>query len=288
LALPDSLGKGLFFIVDGRKRGGPVRRCQQSRSARLGGTQAVSLLTALMGAAVLLATLLPAGCGGGGARPVPVGLPPAGPSALAPPVMTEYLVHVGDELRILVVDQPEFTAVVKVKPDGKISVPGAGEVLATGRSLQEITEEIRTELLRLIRYPDVSVMLSSFVYVLGEVRVPGDHAYMPEMTVLHALGAAAGAERSAKLSSVLVLRRTGPSSLDVYRVDLEAAVDGNAMGRDLYLQPYDVVFVPRTFIAEVNNFVDQFIRQNISPFSAYIEGWRALNLADIYWRRPTD
>ncbi len=245
---------------------------------------------AAFGVSVMLG-LLCLGCGGG-ARPAPALFPPSVPESQALPAQTDYRVHVGDELRVLVVDQPEFSAVVKVKPDGKVSVPGAGEVQAVGRTLQEITEDARTELLRLIRYPDVSVMLSSYapeiVYVLGEVRVPGEHPFMPDMTVLHAVGAASGPQRSAKLKSVLVLRRSGPSSLDVYQVDLEASVDGNALGRDLYLQPYDVVFVPKTVIAGVNDFVDQFVRQNISPFTAYIEGWRALNMGDIYWRRPNE
>ena len=238
---------------------------------------------------VLLAAVALTGCAGG-RQPAPIGFPSGGPMPQAPPAQAEYLVHVGDEMRILVVDQPDFTAIVKVKPDGKISVPGAGEVLAAGRSLNELTEDVRTELRRLIRYPDVSIMLTTsaaeLVYVLGEVKLPGNHRFQPEMTVLHALGMAAGPQRSAKLSSVLVLRRSGPSELDVYQVDLEAAVKGNALGQDLYLQPYDVVFVPRTFIAGVNDFVDQFVRQNVTPFSAYIEGWRALNVQDIYWRRP--
>ncbi|MCK4414464.1 MAG: polysaccharide biosynthesis/export family protein [Candidatus Eisenbacteria sp.] len=212
----------------------------------------------------------------------------AAPRALAPSADVEYSLHVGDELRILVVGQPEFTGVVKVRPDGRISAPGAGDLQASGQTVHELTEELRAQLRRLIRYPDVSVMLTSYaeevVYVLGEVNAPGDHAYMPDMTALHALGAAAGHTSSAALGSVLVLRRTGPNALDVYRLDLDAAVDGDPLGRDVFLRPYDVVFVPRNFIAEVNLFVDRFVRQNISPFTAYIEGWQAFHLEDIYWR----
>jgi hypothetical protein len=53
------------------------------------------------------------------------------------------------------------------------------------------------------------------------------------------------------------------------------------------LQPNDVVYVPRTFIANLNVFVDKFIRQNIAPFAAYITGWQALHVDDLSWKVRT-
>ena len=197
---------------------------------------------------------------------------------------TEYHVNVGDKLEVLVLEQEDLSGTILVRPDGMISTPGAGEMYAAGQTIAEVSESIAENLKRLIRYPDVSVMLSDFaehsIYVFGEVFVPGAHEYDPNMTALHALGVAGGVKPSGKLSGALVLRRTGPSDLEVYRIDLEEAIDGHVIARDIFLQPYDVVFIPRSVIGEINVFVDQFIRQNIAPFSAYIEGWRAFNVED--------
>jgi len=233
---------------------------------------------------LLLAVLT--GCGG---HPEPAAVPVLG--AQAPPPLAEYKLQVGDELNVMVVGQPDFSRIVKVRPDGWLSTPGAGEIEASGRTVAEVTEDIRTGLRRLVRYPDVSVMLNNYaplqVYVFGEVKLPGAHPYVQNMTALHAVGAAAGPLNTGRLSGAVVLRRTGPNALDVYPVDLDRAVDGEAAARDLYLQPNDVIYIPRTLIADVNLFVDKFIRQNIAPFTAYITGWQALHVDELSWRVRT-
>jgi len=195
---------------------------------------------------------------------------------------TEYRLNMDDEISIRVVGHPEFEDVVKVRPDGKISAPGVGDIEAAGHTVSEVSESLRAELRRVLRYPDVSLILTDhaeqLVYVMGEVFGAGAQTYMPDMTALHAIGAAAGPRTSGKMSGVLVLRRTGPSELEVYRVNLAAATSGNVTARDIYLQPYDIVYVPRTFIANVNVFVDHFFKQNLAAFTFYIAGWRAFHM----------
>jgi protein involved in polysaccharide export with SLBB domain len=232
---------------------------------------------------------LMAGCGGAGGRPQLIGATPHAEVADFPPLETEYRLQSGDEVRIVVVGNDEMSATVPVRPDGRISAPGVGDLQAGGRTIAVVTEELRAQLRRLIRYPEVSVMLvkhaEQVVYVLGEVEVPGAKPYVPSMTTLHALGSAGGPRKTGKASSVVVLRRTGPSELEVYQVDIEAALDGKATARDFFLKPYDLVYVPRTFIANLNLFMDQYVRQNVIPFTAYIEGWRAIHADEIFWRR---
>lgn len=212
------------------------------------------------------------------ANPTPYEAPP--PAAARP-----YRLNIGDTIALFILGEPDLSGPVKVRPDGMITVPGAGDVQAVGRTMPELTEAVRVELRRVLRYPDVSLMLSDHaalqVYVFGEVTLPGAHTFVPQMTALHALGAAAGVTNRAGLHNVLVLRRGGPTELEVYRIDLDDAVDGEAIARDIVLEPFDVVVVPKSIIGEVNVFVERFIRQNISPFTAYIEGWRAFHIEEI-------
>lgn len=196
-----------------------------------------------------------------------------------------YRLQVGDELSVHILDEPELSGPIKVRPDGKISAKGIGDVQAAGCTVPEVTAALKVEYERILRFPDVSVLVNNYaalqVYVFGEVRMAGAVDYIPNMTALHALGAAAGPSPSASLHSALVLRRTGPQELEVYRIDLDMATHGMAAARDVFLQPYDIVYVPRSWIAEINVFVDQFIRQNITIFTGYIEGWKAFHLADV-------
>ncbi len=256
------------------------------RRKRADFTQApVSWFPILLLLVLVTAMVLLAGCARN--RPEPPSLRPTEEAEASSPE-PEYRLRAGDEIAIAVVGQPDFSKTVRVRPDGRMSAPGIGEIPAVGLTIAEVTEAVRAGLRRLVRYPDVSIMLTSsaeeVVYIFGEVRAPGAHPYLPNMTALHALGAAGGPRETGKLSSVMVLRRTGPSALDVYPLNLEAAVDGALITRDITLRPYDVIFVPRTLIAQINLFVDQFVRQNITPFSAYLEGWRAFHADEIYYR----
>ena len=242
---------------------------------RIAGTSAVLIVTAAM---VL-------GCGSRG-YPPPAALAPAEHIPAPGQVLPEpYRLRVGDQVSVLVLDQPELSGLVRIRPDGMLTAPGAGdEIPAAGRTVAEVTESLRAGLRRILRYPDVSVMLTSYVdqriYVFGEVQNPGAKDYVPEMTALHALGMAAGGTTIARLDDVIVLRRSGPTELEVYQLDLSDALHAKPQARDLFLQPYDVVFVPRTLVGEINLFLRQWIGNNMVPFGAYIEGWRAFHVED--------
>ena len=230
----------------------------------------------------IVAVLLQLACSS--APPPPPTPPPGAEGALRPTriLPAEYRLVVGDELRVSVLGSPDLNGVVTLGPDGMISPIAAGEILAANRTVPEITAELRERLGRILRYPDVSVMLNRFadqmIYVLGEVNLTGSHRYVPNMTALHALAAARGPKKTGRLSNVLVLRRTGPSELDVYKVNLEAPLDGDVHSRDMFLEPYDIVFIPRSIIGEINKFVELVFRENISALYFYSEGWRAFHM----------
>jgi protein involved in polysaccharide export with SLBB domain len=212
---------------------------------------------------------------------------PVEPGTVAPPPAESasepapYRLGVGDEIRINVLTAPELSGVVKVRPDGAISTPGAGMVHALGRSPEEVGRELETKLGELLRHPRVDVVVTNFgeqrVFVLGEVPAPGDKPYYKGMSALQAIAAAGGVNATGKAQSVLVIRRTGTDAAEVHRLDLAASLKG-ATGQDMAIYPFDIVYVPRTFIAGVDLVIDQYIRQLIPPFTLYMEGWKAFNI----------
>jgi protein involved in polysaccharide export with SLBB domain len=221
------------------------------------------------------------------AAPETLRTPPAGVGT-APTEPEAYLLGVGDELQISVLSSPELSGPVKVRPDGAITTPGAGTVHALGRTPEDVGREIEEKLGAILRYARVDVVVTNFglqrVFIMGEVDQPGDRPFYKGMSALQAVAVAGGIKPTGKSASVLVLRRTGTDTAEVRRLDLGSALRGEA-GADFVLHPFDIVYVPRTFIAKVDTVIEQYVREAIVPFSLYYEGWRAFQLAsgNVKW-----
>jgi protein involved in polysaccharide export with SLBB domain len=163
--------------------------------------------------------------------------------------------------------------IVPVRPDGFISVPLANEVRAAGMTAEELRTAITASLDQSLRSPEITVIVRSFtaykIHVGGEVKAPGVFELAGDRTVLQAVFEAGGFLPSASLADVLVIRPKGEGSFAVIPLDLEAVLEARDTRQNILLQPYDAVFVPRSAIANVNKWVDQYLRQNL-PFSV---GW---------------
>jgi polysaccharide export outer membrane protein len=194
-----------------------------------------------------------------------------------------YLLGVGDEVQIDVLTAPELSGTAKVRPDGAITVRGAGMIHALGRTPEDVGREAEEKLGAILRHARVDVAVTVFgeprVFLMGEVEQPGDKPYYKGMSALQAVAAAGGISATGKSESVLVLRRTGSDAAEVRRLDLRGSLKGEP-GPDVVLHPYDIVYVPRTFIARANIAIDQYVRQMVAPFTLYLEGWRALAISN--------
>ena len=112
----------------------------------------------------------------------------------------EYTMRPGDQLNIVVTQQPEIgnnatnTAPFIVRPDGRVSFPLVGEIHVTGMTVAEFTEVLRMGLSQYIIQPDVSVNIVQLggvrVYVFGEVARPGAYELTKENRIIDAIGAA--------------------------------------------------------------------------------------------------
>lgn len=137
----------------------------------------------VFGAAVALG----AGLGGCGERP-PLDEP-------VPNVQGPYRLDTGDELRVVVYDQPNLTNIYRVDQAGNISVPLIGDVVARDSSTDDVGSRIRARLAAsYLRDPNVTVEVAAYrpFFALGEVGNPGEYTYVPGMTAETAIAKAGG------------------------------------------------------------------------------------------------
>jgi len=185
---------------------------------------------------------------GGGARSVPERL----------------TLSAGDEVEVRFYYTPELNVTQSVRPDGKISLELIAEVEAQGKT----TAELRAELLELYRPhlkdPEVTVVARSLynrrVYVGGQVMSPGIVEIPGHATVLAAIMEAGGFNmQEAAVQDVIVIRHEGGRRYG-YSVDLRPALEGRET-EPFYLQPTDIIHVPRTQIAKIGQWIDQHVNK---------------------------
>ncbi|MEW5801024.1 MAG: polysaccharide biosynthesis/export family protein [bacterium] len=178
---------------------------------------------------------------------------------------TEYILQSGDELEIKFYYTPEFNTKTVIRPDGIISLQLIGDVKAGGMTPSKVQQIIRDEYAKVVREPAVTVIVTNFsqkVYVGGEVANPQMVNFESGKTALQAIFAAGGFKESAEMRSVLILRKIGQPDFRVIKVDLmKLFLSKKLVKNDLQLQPSDVVFVPKTLISKVDQFVDQYMNK---------------------------
>lgn len=177
---------------------------------------------------------------------VPAGVAQVRPAAPATDSsQSEYRLGPEDVIEVFVWKEPELAATVVIRPDGRISLPLADELVASGKTTAELQQEITARLSKFVNQPVVNVMVKEVnslkISVLGEVRRPDVYKINNRVTLLDAIAMAGGFTDLARPNKVVLLRTTpaGPQRIKINIRQLVA--DGN--GNPLYLQPLDTVYV---------------------------------------------
>ena len=199
-------------------------------------------------------------------------LAPAGaeepPGSPEPPGNAEpYLIAIGDVLDITFFKTSDLNQTRTVGPDGELFLPLVGRVQVVGRSVGEITEELTRRYAKELVSPLITVGVREFsgmkIYVGGEVERPGYLPYRGGLTALQAIVSAGGFRRTARLKHVVLIRK-GPDDRPVGSViNLKKLLEKADFNRDVSLAPSDILYIPRSKIANVNLFVEQYIRNNL-------------------------
>lgn len=160
--------------------------------------------------------------------------------------VTEYVIASGDVLQVRVFQQDAMSARVKVRADGKVSLPLVNDVPAAGKSPGVLAQELQVRLKDFINNPVVTVSLEETrpvtVSVLGEVPRAGVVTIEAGSGVLQALAAAGGLTDFAHRDGIFVLRKTpGQAAPKRIRFRWEQLTQGEGPAAKFVLVPGDVV-----------------------------------------------
>jgi polysaccharide biosynthesis/export protein len=170
--------------------------------------------------------------------------------AAAPPTVSpkDYRLTPGDKLRVEVYKDAQLSQSLQVRPDGKVTLPLIGDIVATDLTPIQLRDRIATGLKDYINNPVVTVIVVEaspvLVYVMGEVAQPGSIPMRGQMTVLQALAMAGGFREFANTKDIRILRKTAGilGSVETIRFNYNDAVKGSAT--PVFLNPGDMVVVP--------------------------------------------
>ncbi len=153
-----------------------------------------------------------------------------------------------------------------VKPDGTIDLPLLRDrILCAGYTVPEVEKTVnRLYRSGVLEHVVASIKLSNArsrkFYALGEVAAPGAYDITQPVTVLHAIAMAGGhLQETADLTSVILISKDIHGKPIGRRLDLKRMLDVGDMSTAIFVKPYDVIYVPKTYIRDLRVFMDQYL-----------------------------
>ena len=158
---------------------------------------------------------------------------------------------------------------MSVRPDGKISLQRVGDISVLGMPVSDLDEIITATYSEILVDPDVTVFVREFsgqqVYVMGEVNHPGAYGVTKGMSLLRAITTAGGPLKSAKMNNVILVRANQENNVYAERIDLSPTNLKSLLEQDKSIQAYDLIYVPKTAISDLEAFVSQIYKIVIPP-----------------------
>ena len=158
-----------------------------------------------------------------------------------------YIIGAGDVIHVLTWKEADFSGSFQVRYDGKITLPLVGDILAAGRTPEQLAENLEAQIGRLVELAQVTVSIeqanSAQFFVIGKVAQQGAFSYTGEIRVVQALALAGGFQEFAKLSQIFVIRET-QGRLVYFPFNYDDLVGKRQLGGNMILLPGDTIVVP--------------------------------------------
>jgi polysaccharide biosynthesis/export protein len=160
-----------------------------------------------------------------------------------------YRINPGDVLLVFVWNEKDLTQEILVRPDGLISLPLAGQLMAGGLTPAQVEKSIAEGLSKYLKdKPSVTVALKQIaghkIYVLGKVNRPGEFPISRPTDVMQALALAGGLNAFAAENSIMILRRDKDGQQTAIPFEYGDVKDGENLPSNILLESGDVVVVP--------------------------------------------
>ncbi len=186
----------------------------------------------------------------------------------------EYVIQPDDVFEVYIWQNPDLSREIIVGPDGIISYPLVGRIKVAGLTILQLEQTLTERFSEYIKSPLVSIMMKKYVrfkapevyimlkkftgnkiIILGEVNYPGIYNYSGEMDLIEAIALAGYFTDKAHSGSVMIVRGNLTEKPKVIRINLIKAITKGTSNSNILLQPNDVVFVPKTFVANFHKFL---------------------------------
>jgi polysaccharide export outer membrane protein len=258
---------------------------------------------ALLGIAALL---MLAGCGGSARSDVDLNSGTAVEGALTPEELVElesafplmgadaagptswtYRIGAGDQLEMAFFSHPDQNRFVTVRPDGRITMPYVGDVAAAGKAPESLAAELRVAYAEVLVAPRIDVIvqtMGSRFYVFGEVGAPGEFSYDRPIDLMQAVAQAGGYKDTARLTSIIVLRRGDDGDTYAGVFDFRRFLDSETRISNIEIRPDDLIWVPRSAVARWDNAAKQSLSGVLQAESAVLQGMQIMRFDDVYQR----
>jgi len=171
-----------------------------------------------------------------------------------------YEIRAGDSFDVTFELSPEFNQVgVTVQPDGFVTLRGVGDLKVDGETVPQLTQTLRTAYGKILNDPIISVVLKDFekpYFVAdGQLGHPGKYDLRGKVTLTEAIAIAGGFTDNSKHSQVLLFRRVNDQWLEAKVFNVKKMEKAGNLAEDPYLQPGDMLFVPKNAFSKFNRFI---------------------------------
>jgi polysaccharide export outer membrane protein len=194
-----------------------------------------------------------------------------------------YRVYPGDELDVSVPSAPELSKTVTIQPDGRINLPLIHGVMVADQTVSQVEATLgqaySSQLLRPEIYVGIKAVTPLKVFVGGEVGKPGIYDMPGDINALQAVIEAGGFTTSAARDRVVIIRRSADGRAMMRTADLKHPLSQPANADLVPLRRFDIVFVPRTGLANAGVFMKQL--EDLVPGNVGFE-YAVTNTAKIF------
>lgn len=153
----------------------------------------------------------------------------------------DYVIGDGDGLQIAVWDTPQLSTAATVRPDGMITLPGIGDVAASGLTAAQLSERLAVKLKDFVKKPIVTVTVNGItnnkVYVFGGAAAGVFN--MPDRTTLLKFLTKFGALKNADLQNAYLVRNGKRVEIDFYALYIKGD-----LAKDIPLYAEDIIYIP--------------------------------------------